>query len=77
MDARESDGYYFAQAYDESDLSNEEIFYVSIGTPDYIEEHEACIDEALEQNPDKMIFPTTLEDPGEVLDSAYDDDGSL
>jgi hypothetical protein len=26
----------------------------------------------LEQNPDKMIFPTTLKESGEALDPAYD-----
>jgi len=32
-------------------------------TPEYLEEHETRIDEALEQNPDELVFKTTLE-PG-------------
>lgn len=31
--------------------------------PEYLEQHEAQIDEALEQNPDELVFKTTLE-PG-------------
>lgn len=30
-------------------------------TPGYIEEHETRIDEALEQNPDKLVIRTVLE----------------
>lgn len=51
-------------------MEEEEIFYASAGVPDYVEEHEARIDEALEQNPDKMIFPTTLEEASETLEPA-------
>lgn len=32
-------------------------------TPEYLEQHETRIEEALEQNPDELIFKTTLE-PG-------------
>lgn len=72
MDGREVDGYYIAEAYDGTDLEDPDIKYVSVGVPDYINEHEEAIDEALEQNPDKMIFPTTLKEEGEVLEPAYD-----
>ncbi|MFB1064901.1 hypothetical protein [Natrinema sp. H-ect4] len=51
-------------------MEEPEIFYASAGVPDYIEEHEDAIDEALEQNPDKMIFPTTLKEAEETLDPA-------
>jgi len=54
-------------------LEEPEIFYASAGVPDYIEEHEDAIDEALEQNPDEMIFRTTLQKAGEVLDSVEDE----
>jgi hypothetical protein len=53
-------------------LEDPAIRYISVGVPDYIEEHEDRIDEALEQNPDKMIFPTTLKEAGEALDPAED-----
>ncbi|WP_049937200.1 hypothetical protein [Haloplanus natans] len=76
MDGREVDGYYIAKAYDGTDFEEEEIFYASAGVPDYVEEHEDAIDEALEQNPDKMIFPATLKEAGEALDPAYERGGS-
>ena len=69
------------EAYDGADLEEPEIFYASADVPDYIEEHEARIDEALEQNPDKMIFPTTLKEADEALEPAdeseYDTRGGI
>ena len=51
--------------------------YASAGVPDYIEEHEDAIDEALEQNPDEMIFPATLKKAGEALDYENDTRGGI
>jgi len=43
------------------------------GVPDYIQSHEERIDTALSENPDQMIFPTTLEEAGEVLEPGEGD----
>ena len=57
-----------AEAYTSTDLEEPDIRYAYTGVPDYIQSHEDAIDTALEENPDLMIFPTTLEEAGEVLE---------
>lgn len=67
------DGYYIAEVYTGGDIEEPELRYVSAGVPDYIEQHEDRIDEALEQNQDLLMFPTTLKDAGEALEPADED----
>jgi len=41
--------------------------------PEYIEDHETRINEAIEENPDELVFKTTLEPAEENKDSTNGD----
>lgn len=75
LDGREIDGSYVVYAYEDDDLEEVELSFYSAGVPDYIEEHEECIDAALEENKDLMVFPTTLDSVVDLLDGEVFFDG--